>query len=145
MKRFVYSYTAWRVSAFEIFLVRIFLHSDWYSPYSVRIRENTNEKNCEYRNFSRCAILTIVLWYETSVTAYHHKKLKLLKTESLSVPSKWLWKWLSISFRKVRQSTMTIQKWKHSVTLLKNLNQLNRSFMSNVFEFKTSGRPNCSQ
>ena len=88
MKRFVYSYTACRVSAFGIFLVRIFLHSDWYSPYSVRIRENTNEKNCEYRNFSRSAILTIVHWYETSVTAYHHKKLKTLKTESLSVPSK---------------------------------------------------------
>ena len=42
--------TAWKVSNTEFFLVRIFPHSDWIqeirsiSPYSVRMRENTNQK-----------------------------------------------------------------------------------------------------
>ena len=44
----------WR---FGVFLVRIFPHSDSIrgdtSPYSVRIRENTDQKNSKYGYFSR--------------------------------------------------------------------------------------------
>ena len=39
----------------DFFLVRIFMHSDWIqsiSPYSVRMRENTDQKNSEYGQFS---------------------------------------------------------------------------------------------
>ena len=43
------SFTAWKVSVFGVFLVRIFPHSDWLrrdiSLYSVRMRENTDQKN----------------------------------------------------------------------------------------------------
>ena len=49
--------TAWKVSMFGVFLVRIFPHSDWIRkvlqifPYSLRIRENTDKKNSEYEHF----------------------------------------------------------------------------------------------
>ena len=42
----------------EFFLIRILLHLDWewrdtsISPYSVRIRENADQKNSEYGHFS---------------------------------------------------------------------------------------------
>ena len=46
------SYTAWKVSVFGVFLVFIFPHSNWIrrdteylSPYSVRVPENTDQKN----------------------------------------------------------------------------------------------------
>ena len=52
--------TLWKVSLFGVFLVRIFPHLDWIrgdarriSPYSVRMRENTGQKNSKYRHFSR--------------------------------------------------------------------------------------------
>ena len=56
--------TAWKVSVLENFLIRIFwfhilLHSHWIgeirsvSPYSVRMRDNTDQKNSEYGHFSR--------------------------------------------------------------------------------------------
>ena len=38
------------------FLVRIFSHSEWIrkdTEYSLRMRENTDHKNSEYRHFSR--------------------------------------------------------------------------------------------
>ena len=41
----------------EFFLVRIFPHSDWirrFTPYSVRMRENTTRKNSVFEHFSRC-------------------------------------------------------------------------------------------
>ena len=43
-------HTAWKVSKYEVFSVHIFPHSDWVpknlhiSPYSVRMRENTEQK-----------------------------------------------------------------------------------------------------
>ena len=47
--------TAWKMSVFGVFLVRVFPHLDWilrFSPYSVRMRENTDQKNSEYGHFS---------------------------------------------------------------------------------------------
>ena len=44
-------YTTWKVSLFGVFLVRIFLHSDWIrgdNPYSVLLWENTDQENSEY-------------------------------------------------------------------------------------------------
>ena len=41
---------------FGVFLVHIFPHSDWIwkdTPYSVRMQENTDQKNNKYRHFSR--------------------------------------------------------------------------------------------
>ena len=38
--------TAWKVSVFGVFSVRIF-------PHLVRMQENTDQKNSEYRHFSR--------------------------------------------------------------------------------------------
>ena len=50
--------TAWKTSAFQVILVHIFPHSDWIrreilrtSPYSVQMRENTDQNNSEYRRF----------------------------------------------------------------------------------------------
>ena len=52
--------TAWKVSVFVVFLVRIFPHLDWKCiqilrifPYLVQMRKNTNQKNSEYGHFSR--------------------------------------------------------------------------------------------
>ena len=58
-KHFRHYDTAWKMSVFGVFLVHIFPHSDWIrgdqsiSPYSARMRENINQKNSEYRHFSR--------------------------------------------------------------------------------------------
>ena len=43
-------FTAWKVSVFEVFLVRIFPHLDWLRRDTPK---NTNQKNPEYRHFSR--------------------------------------------------------------------------------------------
>ena len=50
--------TAWKTSAFQVILVHIFPHSDWIRreilrtcPYSVQMRENTDQNNSEYRRF----------------------------------------------------------------------------------------------
>ena len=43
-------YTAWKVSVYGVFLVRIFPHSDWIrrdTEYSVGMRENTDQENSE--------------------------------------------------------------------------------------------------
>ena len=56
-----------------------FPHSDWIrrdthiSPYSVRMRENTDQKNSEYRHFSRSDgnhHSSIALWTLSHVTVY---------------------------------------------------------------------------
>lgn len=44
VSRDVGTYTARKVSVIEIFLIRIF-------PYSVKLRENKNQKNSQYRHF----------------------------------------------------------------------------------------------
>ena len=50
--------TAWKVSVFGVFLVRIFPHSELIrgdtniSPHRARMRENTDLQNSEYRHFS---------------------------------------------------------------------------------------------
>ena len=46
----VSQYTAWKVSKYKIFLVSIFLSSDW-------IQENTDQKNSAFGHFSRSGIL----------------------------------------------------------------------------------------
>ena len=46
--------TTWQVSVFGVFLVRNFPHSDWIlriSPYSVRMRENTDQKTLNTDTF----------------------------------------------------------------------------------------------
>ena len=54
--------TAWKVSIFKVFLVRILPHSNWIrfdiSPYSVRKRENTNQKSLRIETlFMQCEVL----------------------------------------------------------------------------------------
>ena len=52
--------TAWKVSVFGVFLVRIFPNLDWMrrnTEYSIRMRENKNQKSSEYGPFSRSAML----------------------------------------------------------------------------------------
>ena len=55
------SFTAWEVSVFGVILVHIFPHSEIYweilliSPYSVRMRENADKNNSEYRHVLRSA------------------------------------------------------------------------------------------
>ena len=44
-------YTVWKVSVFGVFLVRIF-------PYSVRMLENTDQRNSEYEHFSRSGMFS---------------------------------------------------------------------------------------
>ena len=55
--------TAWKVSVFGVFLVCTFPYLDsirgdtpCFFPYSVRMWENTDPKNYEYRNFSRSVL-----------------------------------------------------------------------------------------
>ena len=45
--------TAWKVSIFGVILVHVFPYTLRISPYSVRIRENTDQKNSEYGHFLR--------------------------------------------------------------------------------------------
>ena len=45
-------FTAWKESVFGVFLVRTFLHSLRISPFSVRMLENTDQKNFKYGHFS---------------------------------------------------------------------------------------------
>ena len=65
------SFTAWKVSVFGVFLVRIFPHSDWLrrdiSLYSVRMRENTDQKNSEYRFFSRSVSPAIFYQFDENI------------------------------------------------------------------------------
>ena len=52
-------FTVWKVSVFGVILVPIFPHSDWMrrdrsiSPYSVRMQENVDQNNSEYKQFLR--------------------------------------------------------------------------------------------
>ena len=48
-------HTAWKVSVLGVFLVWIFPRLDWILrifPYSVQVRENTDQKNFKYGHFS---------------------------------------------------------------------------------------------
>ena len=58
------------MSVFGVILVRIFPHSDWIrrdmsiSPYSVQMRENTDQNNSEYRHFfTYCHLRPMLLCY----------------------------------------------------------------------------------
>ena len=57
-------FTAWKVSKDAVFLVRIFPHLDWIrkfkSPYSVQIRENTDQKNSVFGRFSRSEFWSVL-------------------------------------------------------------------------------------
>ena len=63
------TYTAWKVSVFGLVLVRIFCIRTEYieirsiSPYSVRMRENRDQNNSEYWQFSRSVILILFYFY----------------------------------------------------------------------------------
>ena len=57
-----WAFTAWKVSIFGVILVRIGTeHGEMLriSPYSIRIRENVDQKNAEYGNFLRSAFYLI--------------------------------------------------------------------------------------
>ena len=57
--------TAWKVSVFRAFLVSFFRTRTEYgelqnkSPYSVRMRENMNQKNFEHGHFSRSVLIGV--------------------------------------------------------------------------------------
>ena len=61
--------TAWKVSVFGLFLVLIFWHSN---SYSVRMRENTDQKNSEYGHFSPSEEWVCIIWifHETFLKDY---------------------------------------------------------------------------
>ena len=65
-----YRPTVWKVSIKEFFLVRIF-------TYSVRIRENTDQKNPVSGQFSRSACLTWALRFGKQVTNLKEFKVKI--------------------------------------------------------------------
>ena len=57
--------TAWKVSVFGVFLVLIFLHVEWIQKdYSVRMRENTDQKKLRIRTLLQwlLAIICFVTW-----------------------------------------------------------------------------------
>ena len=74
------------MSVFGVILVRIFPHSDWMciSPYSVRMRENTDQNNSKHEHFSRSdksiinAYRSHVTWphFWSNVTNYTAQKMK---------------------------------------------------------------------
>ena len=87
---FLPTITAWKVSKYRVFLVRIFLYSDWIrrfskSPYSVRIQENKDQKNSVFRHFSRSAFLMLE---------------KLRQMIRLTLPAFWLTPFLWLLFLK---------------------------------------------
>ena len=54
-------YTAWTVSKYSVYLVRIFLYFDWirrFTEYSVQMRENTDQKNSVFEQFL-CSVIVI--------------------------------------------------------------------------------------
>ena len=54
--------TVWKVSVIGVFLDCIFPHSDFIiSPYSVRMRKNTDPKNSEYGYFALLKVSVPVL------------------------------------------------------------------------------------
>ena len=53
---YVKTFTAWKVSVFGVFPVRIYSHSDCTSLCSVWMWENTDQKNSEYGHFSHSGL-----------------------------------------------------------------------------------------
>ena len=59
LQNITFQCTAWKVSALGVFLVSIFQHLEWirrdtlYFSMFIRMRENADQKNCEYGHFSR--------------------------------------------------------------------------------------------
>ena len=58
------------MSAFEVFLVRVFLIRNEYgeilliSPYLVRMQENTDQKNSEYKHFLRSVKHVLLVMFD---------------------------------------------------------------------------------
>ena len=75
-------YTAWKVPVFGVFQIRVFPPSDWIreilliSPYSVQMRENTDQKNLKYCHISR-----------SDISNYSYKKQQqhLFETKELNI------------------------------------------------------------
>ena len=85
--RFDLYFTAWKVSVFGVFLVRIFPHSDWIrrkriSPYLVRMRKSMNQKISEYGHFSRSNYLNEVIIFDKQKSW----KYNISKTSSIILP-----------------------------------------------------------
>ena len=59
----------------EFFLVRIFPHSDWIriSPYSVQMRENTEQKNFVFWHFSRSGSVKVGNFIRNDLIASRNK------------------------------------------------------------------------
>ena len=68
--------TAWKVSVLGVFLVRIFSHWIKYleivpiSPYSVKMQENVDQKNSEYRHFSRSVCFDLRFCSLSNISLY---------------------------------------------------------------------------
>ena len=79
-----------KVSVFGVFLVHIFPHLDWIlrdtsiSPYSVQMRENTDQKNSKYRHFSSSDILLYYSRNPYNCSSFKVIFLTLLKRGNLS-------------------------------------------------------------
>ena len=65
------------MSILGVILVRIFPHSNWIRRdaeyHSVRMRENTDQKNSEYGNFSRSDILLQLVLSTSNTTLFCNK------------------------------------------------------------------------
>ena len=83
----VFRVTAWKVSVFGVFLVRIFPHLDWIleivriSPYSVEMRENTDQKTLNTDTFHEPCVLTCSSVHY-SISVYNVTTLKAIKKNS---------------------------------------------------------------
>ena len=97
-------YTAVKMSIFWVFLVHIFPHSDWIrrdtdSPFSVRIRENTDQSNSEYGHFLQCWFLlrtNAYLWKYQRIILFITKFYQIHMGQSIQEWTKQiLWKRLS--------------------------------------------------
>ena len=87
---------AWKVSVFRVFLVRIFPYLCWIrrfeSPYSVRIWENTDQKNSECAQCSCSAYLLERRFYLTHFSLIFHFYTKwniLLREVKMKLWKRW--------------------------------------------------------
>ena len=73
---YILTITAWKVSVFGVILIRIFAYSDWIRrdteyqsicPYSVQMRENTDQNNSEYGHFLRSVYFKNVIFIQGGI------------------------------------------------------------------------------
>ena len=114
----------------EFFLVCIFPHSDWIrrdthiSPYSVRMRENTDQNNSEYRSsvYRNLQKRAVRFWSNDYEILY--KELLLESPTS------------SMNIKRLRAPC---------VDLYKTVNKLNPNFMKDLFKLQFTNRSFCEK